>query len=88
MDKMMVTEGYKVQNETEVKQALEDIAKTHPEIKWERSAKREVLNTYRKNPKHNQHLVFFCIEDEHWFIRFLSDKEVVNKIPLNGAGLN
>ena len=62
MNKMMITEGYKIQNVNDVKQALADIAKSHPEINWERSARRNVLNMYIKDPKHKQHLVFFCIK--------------------------
>jgi hypothetical protein len=80
-NELMVTFGYPIQNENELKGAIEDFTKKNPEIIYDGASKKEIIKLYRKRNKPYRHIVFMNIEG-NWFIKFLTDKEVLHHIPI------
>ena len=79
--KLMVTEGYRIENERELKSALDDFISKYPGFIHDGAKKKDVVKLYRKRNKPYRHVVFFQIE-ESWFLRFLTDEEVLHHIPM------
>jgi hypothetical protein len=77
----MVTEGYKIENERELKNAVDAFIKKYPDFINDGVKKGDIVQLYRKRNKPYRHVVFFQIE-EKWFLQFLTDKEVLHHIPL------
>jgi len=80
-NKLMVTLGYPIQNENELKGAIDDFIRKYPEILYNGMKKKDIIRMYRKRTKPYRHVVFFNI-NENWFLNFLTDQEVLNYIPI------
>jgi hypothetical protein len=80
-DKLMMTFGYQITSEQDVKTAFNKFKKQHPEVNWDGATRKMIVNMYKNRTKPYRHVVFFQIEDK-WFLRFLVDNEVIHHIPL------
>ena len=78
--KLMVCEGYKIESEQDVKNALTEWMKNNPDITYDGASKKDIIKIYRKRTKPYRHIVFVKMGD-NWFIEFLTDKEVLHRMP-------
>ena len=78
--KLMVCEGYKIESEQDVKNALTEWMKNNPDITYDGAPKKDIIKMYRKRTKPYRHIVFVKMGD-NWFIEFLTDKEVLHRMP-------
>lgn len=79
--KLMITEGYIVESENDVKGAIDSFIIKHPDFINDGFKKKDVIKMYRKRTKPYRHIVFINMNDD-WFIQFLTDEEVLYRIPL------
>lgn len=79
--KLMITEGYRIENERELKSALDNFISKFPDFINDGAKRRDVIKLYRKRNKPYRHIVFFQIE-EKWFLQFLTDEEVIHRTPM------
>ena len=80
-DKLMVTFGYQIASERDVKTAFNEFKKQHPEVTWDGTTRKTIVNMYKNRTKPYKHIVFFNIGDD-WFLKFLVEEEVLHHIPL------
>jgi len=81
-NKLMATEGYIVESEQDVMNALDSFMKQNPDVKWDGASKKEIVKMFQNKNKIKpyRHIVFINIDD-NWFIQFLTDEEVVLRVP-------
>jgi hypothetical protein len=79
-NKLVATEGYIVESEQDVMNALDSFMKQNPDVKWDGASKNEIVKMYQNKTKPYRHIVFINIDD-NWFIQFLTDEEVVLRVP-------
>lgn len=79
--KLMVTEGYRIESESQLKLVLKDFMSKYPDFINDGLKRKDIVRLYRKRDKPYRHVVFFQIE-ENWFLQFLTDEEVLHHIPL------
>jgi hypothetical protein len=75
-NKLMVTEGYRIGSELELKEVIDDFISKHPDFIHDGMKKKDIVKIYRKRNKPYRHVVFFQIK-ENWFLQFLTDEEVL-----------
>jgi len=80
-EKLMITKGYKVASEQELKHAVRDFISQHPNFTHDGASVKDIVKMYRKRTKPYKHIVFINME-ENWFIQFLTDEEILHYIPL------
>lgn len=80
-DKLMIAEGYIIESENDVKIAIDEFIIKHPDFINDGFKKKDIVKLYRKRTKPYRHIVFFNMEG-NWFIQFLTDKEVLHRVPL------
>jgi hypothetical protein len=78
--KLMVTEGYRITCEQDIKTSITDFISKHPDFEHDGASTKQIIKLYRKRTKPYRHIVFINMSDE-WFIQFLTDKEVLHIIP-------
>lgn len=79
--KLMVTEGYRIESETQLKAALKDFISRYPDFINDGAKSKDIVRLYRKRTKPYRHIVFIQM-GENWFIKFLTDQEVLHHIPM------
>ncbi len=79
--KLMVCEGYVVESENDIKKVMDDFIKEHPDFINDGFKKKDIIKLYRKKTKPYRHIVFINMSD-NWFVKFLTDEEVLHRIPL------
>ena len=79
--KLMITKGYKIASEQELKHAVRDFINQYPDFTHDGISVKNIVKMYRKRTKPYKHIVFINMED-NWFIQFLTDEEVLHRIPL------
>ena len=77
--KLMVCEGYIVESEQDVKNAVTKWMSDNPEITYDGASKKDIVKMYRKRTKPFRHIVFIKMED-NWFIEFLTDEDVLYRM--------
>ena len=80
-EKLMITMGYKIASERELKYAVRDFINQHPNFTHDGAPVKDIVKMYRKRTKPYKHIVFINME-ENWFIQFLTDEEILHYIPL------
>jgi hypothetical protein len=78
--KLMITEGFRIESEQDLKDVIDIFTKKHPDFINDGMKKGNIVKLYRKRTKPYKHVVFFQIESS-WFLQFLTDKEVLHRIP-------
>jgi hypothetical protein len=78
--KLMICEGYKIESERDVKNALTEWMGNNPDVTYDGASKKDIVKMYRKRIKPYRHIVFVKIND-NWFIEFLTDEEVLHRMP-------
>jgi hypothetical protein len=81
-NKLMVCEGYIIQSEQDVKNAVTKWMKNNPDITYDGASKKDIVKMYKKRTKPYKHIVFIKADD-NWFIKFLVDEEVLHYIPMS-----
>ena len=80
-DTLMVSEGYIIESEQDVKKAVTNWMKKNPEVTYDGASKKDIVKMYKKRTKPYRHIIFFKVED-NWFIKFLTDGEVLHHITI------
>jgi len=78
--KLMICEGYIIESEQDVKNALTRWMNDNQDIIYDGAQRKDIIKMYRKRTKPYRHIVFIKMGD-NWFIEFLTDKEVLHRIP-------
>ena len=80
-NELMITEGYKIESELELKVAIDEFISKHPDFIHDGVKRKDIIKLYRKRNKPYRHIVFFQIENS-WYLKFLTDNEIIHHIPL------
>jgi len=75
-NKLMITQGYQITTEQELKSAFENFIQRHPDFTHDGASIKDIIKLYRKRTKPYRHIVFINMEGS-WLIQFLTDKEVL-----------
>jgi|LauGreDrversion4_2_1035121.scaffolds.fasta_scaffold1804459_1 hypothetical protein len=75
-NKMMMAQGYQITTERELKNAVNDFNRNHPNFIHDGISVKDIVKLYRKRTKPYRHIVFINTEG-NWFIQFLTDEEVL-----------
>jgi hypothetical protein len=77
----MITEGYRIESELELKGVINEFISKHPDFTHDGMKRKDIIKLYRKRNKPYKHVVFIQIEN-NWYLKFLTDEEVLHRIPM------